>query len=646
MTSVDRNRFLPVTPADIERRGWDELDFLFISGDAYVDHPSFGAAIITRLLEDAGFRIGILAQPDWRTPDSFLALGKPRLGVLISSGVVESMVNHYTARKRIRRDDQYSPGGRAGFRPDRAVIVYTNRVREVMKDVPVIIGGIEASLRRFAHYDYWSDSVRRSILLDAKADLLVYGMGEAPILEIAESLRRGIPIREIRHVRGTAWVASRTAAATIPEIQAILAASDDSPRAEESERAPRSPAAGNLLLLPSFEQVAADRRAYARAHRLEYDEQDAIRGRTLIQPHGDRLVIQNPPAIPLNMPELDRVYGLPYARTWHPDYESAGGIPAIEEVRFSLTSHRGCFGGCTFCGLSFHQGRSIQRRSHDSILAEATLLTGLPDFKGFIHDVGGPTANFRLPSCEQQLEHGVCRGKECLFPEPCRKLTVDHGDYRTLLRRIRKLPGVKKVFIRSGLRFDYLMLDQDGSFFEELCRHHISGQLKVAPEHITPEVLAAMGKPGGETYDRFVHRYERLNKKLGLKQYLVPYLISGHPGSDLTAAIELAEYLRDLDYTPLQVQEFYPTPGTIATCMYYTGLDPRTMNPIHVPKSPREREMQRALLQFRKPENRDLVRQALLAANRPDLIGHGRKCLIKPTSGQRRTESRKGRKSH
>lgn len=610
--------FLPITDADMQERGWDQLDVLFISGDAYVDHPSFGMAIITRLLESEGFRVGIIAQPDWRDLNTFKALGQPRLGILISSGVIDSMVNHYTANKKKRSEDAYSPGGQAGLRPDRAVIVYANRSREAFKNVPIVIGGIEASLRRFAHYDYWEDAVRRSILLDSKADLLVYGMGEKPILEIARRLAAGEPVTTIRDVRGTVYPGSEI------------------PDSRDSGNQP-----AKTIILPSFDDVKTDKGQYALAFKIQYDEQDAIRGHWLVQPHGDRLVIQNPPALPLTTAEMDRIYALPYERTYHPTYESSGGIAAINEVEFSITSHRGCFGGCSFCALHFHQGRVIQKRSQASIINEAQNLVWLPNFKGYIHDVGGPTANFRNPACKVQETSGACKERQCLDKGGCKQLIVDHGEYLQLLRKLREIPGIKKIFIRSGIRYDYLMLDKNDDFFEELCEHHVSGQLKVAPEHVVDRVLRRMGKPNREIYERFVKRFYEINRKLGKEQYLVPYLISSHPGSDLNDAIELAEYLRDIRYTPEQVQDFYPTPGTLSTCMFYTGLDPRTspdparMEKIYVPRTGREKAMQRVLLQYRNPANYKLVYEALVQAGRQDLIGFGPKCLIRPRGGNR-----------
>jgi uncharacterized radical SAM protein YgiQ len=594
------NEFLPVCKEDMEKRGWDILDFIIISGDAYVDHPSFGHAIIARLLEVYGYKVGIIPQPDWKSTADFMVLGKPRLGFLITAGNIDSMVNHYTASKRIRNSDSYSPGGKTGYRPDRATIVYTNRVKEAYKDVPVILGGIEASLRRFAHYDYWDDKVRRSILADSKADLLIYGMGEKQIIELAEALDSGLPIDEITYLDGTAFITN-----TLDKVY-------------------------DYKIIPGFEDVESDKKVYAQAFMEQYLEQDGIRGRRLVQPHADLFLVQNPPAAPLNQSELDRVYSLPYQRNYHPIYSQLGGVPAIEEVKFSLTSVRGCFGNCSFCALAFHQGRIVQGRSHESIIQEAGGMVHDPDFKGYIHDVGGPTANFRQAACERQLREGTCRGKQCLFPQPCRNLVVDHSDYLILLRKLRAIPGVKKVFIRSGIRYDYLMADTDDSLFREIVEHHISGQLKVAPEHVSPRVLDKMGKPGRDVYDDFVEKYFELNRDLNKNQYLIPYLISSHPGSDLKAAIELAEYLRDFGFQPEQVQDFYPTPGTLSTCMFYTGLDPRTMEKVYVPRDPKEKAMQRALLHYRRPENYRLVYQALMKANRKDLVGYGKHCLIPP----------------
>ncbi|MCX7922971.1 MAG: YgiQ family radical SAM protein [Clostridia bacterium] len=622
--------FLPISKKDMEDRGWDELDFLYISGDAYVDHPSFGHAIITRLLESEGFKVGIIAQPDWKSNKDFMMLGRPKYGVLISSGVIDSMVNHYTASKKPRNDDLYSPGGKAGFRPDRAVIVYANKVKEVFKDIPVIIGGIEASLRRFAHYDYWDNKVRRSILQDAKADILVYGMGEKPVVEIANLLKQGVAIKDIKDIRGTCYLSGYD---SLPEkiTGFIEQAEGDSGNKK---------VLGKYSLIHSYEEVVQDKRKYAEAFKVQYDEQDALTGRTIIQQHGDRYLVQNPPSYALNTKELDRVYALPYERTYHPEYEKDGGIAAIREVEFSITSHRGCYGGCSFCALNFHQGRVIQSRSQASIINEAKKLTWLPGFKGYIHDIGGPTANFRSKACEKQVKSGVCKGKQCMHPDPCKNLIVDHSEYLSLLRKLRELPEVKKVFIRSGIRYDYLMLDKNDDFFTELCEHHVSGQLKVAPEHVVDRVLDKMGKPGRKVYDRFVKKFYDINNKIGKEQYLVPYLISSHPGSDLKAAVELAEYLKGLGYMPEQVQDFYPTPGTLSTCMFYTELDPRNMTRVYVPKSPKEKAMQRALLQYRKKENYNLVYEALKLAGRDDLIGFGNKCLIRPRRVEKLIESK------
>lgn len=598
MKNQINNKFLPISKEDLENRGIEQLDFILITGDAYVDHPSFGTAIIGRLLEHEGFSVGIIAQPNWNDVNDFRKLGKPRLGFLINSGNIDSMVNHYTAAKKKRHDDLYSPGGKSGFRPDRALIVYSNRAREAFKDVPVILGGIEASLRRFAHYDYWDNKVRRSVLVDSKADLLIYGMGEKPIIEVANLLSYGMSIGHMTNVRGTVYL------------------SKDKENLKD------------FVEVPSFEEVSSDKLAYAESFKLESYEQDAIRGKTLVQKHGDRYVIQNPPQFPLTEEDMDRVYSLPYTRKYHPIYEEQGGIPAINEVKFSITSHRGCFGSCSFCALTFHQGRTIQNRTQDSILEEAELMLLDKDFKGYIHDVGGPTANFRHKSCKLQETKGVCKTRQCLHPTPCKNLIVDHREYLSLLRKLRKLPGVKKVFIRSGIRYDYLIYDKNTEFFEELCKHHISGQLKVAPEHISNKVLAQMGKPSKEVYNRFTKKYFEINNKLGKKQYLVPYLMSSHPGSDLNAAIELALYIKEMGYTPEQVQDFYPTPGSLSTTIYYTGINPFTKEPVYVPVEQKEKSMQRALLQFSVPENYNLVKEALIKAHREDLIGSGSKCLI------------------
>jgi len=599
------NTFLPVSKQDLTERGWYYYDFLFITGDAYVDHPSFGPAILSRLLEAEGYRVAMLPQPDWKRPDAFAALGRPRLGVLISGGNIDSMVAHYTAAKKRRHDDAYSPGNRPGLRPDRATIVYANRVREVFGGgIPVIIGGLEASLRRFAHYDYWDDKVRRSILLDAQADLLVYGMGETAVREIAARLKAGAPVGEITDVRGVCF-AAREPSVSYPRVEC-----------------------------PCFEAVREDKRAYAAAAMIQYDEHDPVRGRAVMQRHGDTLLVANPPALPLSPQELDEIAELPYVREAHPMYNAAGGVPAIEEVRFSITHNRGCFGACNFCSLAFHQGRMVSSRSHESVLREAARLTGHPGFKGYIHDVGGPTANFRRPSCQKQRQAGLCKTRACLSPAPCPHLDTDHTDYLLLLRKLRAVDGVKKVFIRSGIRFDYLLQDKKGEFFAELVKYHISGQLKVAPEHCVDTVLDCMGKPHIGVYEQFQKQYRRLNQKYGKKQYLVPYLMSSHPGCTLQDAVKLAQWLNTAGFQPEQVQDFYPTPGTLSTCMYYTGLDPRTMKPVYVPRTAKEKALQRALLQWRRPEKRQLVLEALREAGRTDLIGYGRDCLIRPGKPQ------------
>lgn len=592
--------FLPVSKEDMHARDWWWYDFLLVTGDAYVDHPSFGAAVIGRMLEAAGYRVAVLAQPDWHTADAFAAMGRPRLGVLVGAGNLDSMVAHYTAAKRRRSEDAYSPGKRPGLRPDRAAIVYANRAREAFPGLPVILGGLEASLRRFAHYDYWDDAVRRSVLFDSGADLLVYGMGERATLEIAARLKQKVPVAELTDVRGTAYLT-------------------------------KTPPEG--LTLPSFEQLQTDKRAYARATMTEYAEHDPIRGRVLLQPHGDRTLVVNPPAMPLDAAGLDAVAEYPYTRTYHPMYEPLGGVPAIEEVRFSITHNRGCFGGCSFCALAFHQGRMVTARSQESVLREARLLTQLPDFKGYISDVGGPTANFRHPSCQKQLRDGMCAGRNCLSPEPCPNLDADHSDYLALLRKLRALPGVKKVFVRSGIRYDYLLEDPVGEFFPELVKYHISGQLRVAPEHCADNALRFMGKPRIGVYEKFLDKYRRLNARYEKEQFAVPYLMSSHPGCTLADAVELACYLNRLRRQPEQVQDFYPTPGTISTCMYYTSLDPRTMEQIYVARTPEEKRLQRALLQWRRPENRWAVLAALKKLGREDLIGYGPDCLIRPDKG-------------
>ncbi len=595
---MDRSLFPPTTPEDCLARGWSVPDFVYVIGDAYVDHPSFGSAIITRLLEKAGYHVAVCAQPDWRTDRDLTRFGRPAFGFLVSSGVIDSMVNHYSVAKHRRARDVYSPGGRSGRRPDRALTVYCRKIREIYGDIPIAAGGIEAALRRFSHYDYWSDSVMPSVLADTGADVLMFGMGERTILEVADWMSRGAPEWERYRMRGICYFADKPPA--------------------------------NALIMPSHEECCRSREAYGKAFLLQYEEQDPFRGHVLAQQHGDRVLVQNLPDTPLSREELDAVYELPFTRTWHPDYDAAGGVPAIEEVRFSIAHTRGCFGACSFCAITFLQGRIVTSRSHESVLEEARRITQMPDFKGYIHDVGGPTANFRHPSCEKQLRSGTCKNRQCLFPNPCPNLKVDHTDYLELLHELRKLPGVKKVFIRSGLRYDYIMADRSGRFLRELCEHHVSGQLKVAPEHVNDRVLALMGKPSSQVYRRFCEAYERVNASLHREQYLVPYFISSHPGSDLPAAVELAEYLRDIHHQPEQVQDFYPTPGTLSTCMFYTGQDPRTGKKVYVARSPREKAMQRALLQYRRPENYALVRAALEECRRTDLIGYGPRCLIPP----------------
>ncbi len=595
------NGFLPICREDMEARGIAQFDFVYVIGDGYVDHPSFGHAIISRLLEAHGYSVGIISQPDWKKKESVAIYGEPRLAFLISAGNMDSMVNHYAVSKRRREKDAFTPGGVMGRRPDYATAVYGNLIRQTYKKTPILIGGIEASLRRLAHYDYWSDKVRRSLLLDSGADILMYGMGERSVIELAEALDSGLDVKDITFVNGTVYKT----------------------RKKEDIY--------DAVFLPDFETVKEDKEAYARSFAIQYRNTDPFHGRRLAEeyPHGV-YVVQNPPAMILSREEMDDIYELPYMRDCHPSYKAAGGVPAISEVKFSIASSRGCFGGCNFCALTFHQGRIVQSRSHGSILREAEALTKDGEFKGYIHDVGGPTANFRVPACEKQGKEGACRGRQCLFPQPCRNLDASHRDYLSLLRKLRGLPGVKKVFIRSGIRFDYLLADPDRTFLKELCEYHVSGQLKVAPEHISDAVLEKMGKPKAEVYRRFAEEYGKMNERLGKKQYLVPYLMSSHPGSTLREAVELAEYLRDLGHMPEQVQDFYPTPSTISTCMYYTGLDPRTMQPVYVARSPHEKAMQRALIQYRDPKNYELVKEALLKAGRADLIGYGKKCLIRP----------------
>lgn len=597
----DRADFLPVSKAEMESRGWWWYDFLLVTGDAYVDHPSFGTAVIGRVLEAEGFRVAVLAQPDWHDCAAFLAMGRPRLGVMLGSGNLDSMVAHYTAAKKRRSEDFYSPGKQAGLRPDRAVIVYANRAREAFPGLPVVIGGLEASLRRFAHYDYWDDKVRRSVLLDSGADLLVYGMGEYATIEIARRLKKKEPVASMTDIRGTAVLA-------------------DAPEQCAYEH----------VAVPSFEEVRASMSDYAEATRTEYAEHDPVRGRAVIQAHDRRFLIVNPPAMPLSTKELDRVAELPYTRTWHPMYAPMGGVPAIEEVRFSVIHNRGCFGGCSFCALAFHQGRMVTARSHESLIREVTALTKLPDFKGYINDVGGPSANFRRPSCSKQLKYGMCADRRCLAPTPCANLDADHSDYLALLRKLRAIPGVKKVFVRSGIRYDFMLEDPSGEFFRELVKYHISGQLKVAPEHCIDSVLDYMGKPHIDVYERFMEKYRGLNDRYSKEQYVVPYLMSSHPGSTLQDAVALAEYLNRTGRQPEQVQDFYPTPGTISTCMYYTGIDPLTMERVYVARSFHEKAMQRALLQWKRPDKKRLVIEALKEAGREDLIGFGPECLVRP----------------
>jgi len=598
--------FLPINKQEMLERGWEQCDFVYVIGDAYVDHHSFGHAIISRILESHGYSVGIISQPDWKNPKSIDIFGRPRLGFLVSGGNMDSMVNHYSVSKHKRKTDAFTPGGVMGKRPDYATIVYCNLIRQTYKDVPILIGGIEASLRRLGHYDYWSESMKRSILLDSQADILMYGMGEKSIVELADALNAGMEARDITYIDGTVYRAT-----------------------ELDESLP-------TIVLPSFEEVKANKKKYAESFKIQYGNCDPFTAKRLAEPYGKEYVVQNPPQKPLTTEEMDAVYELPYERSWHPSYAKAGGVPAIEEVQFSLVSNRGCFGACSFCALTFHQGRIIQVRSHESILREAEIMVKHKDFKGYIHDVGGPTANFRHPACEKQLTKGACGGRQCLFPTPCKNMRADHSDYIALLRKLRKIPGVKKVFVRSGIRFDYLLADKKDTFFKELVQFHISGQLKVAPEHVSDAVLSRMGKPKNAVYNKFVDKYFALNKQYGMNQYLVPYLMSSHPGSTLKEAIELAEYIREMGYNPEQVQDFYPTPSTLSTVMYYTGLDPRTMDKVYVPTDPHEKAMQRALIQYRNPKNYYLVREALLAAHREDLIGSGPKCLIRaipPKSG-------------
>ena len=600
-----KKEFLPICRQDMVDRGWEQVDFVYVSGDAYVDHPSFGHAIITRILESHGYKVAIIAQPDWKEKESIAIYGEPRLGFLVSAGNMDSMVNHYSVSKKRRSNDAFTPGGEMGKRPDYATVVYCNLIRQVYKKTPIIIGGIEASLRRMAHYDYWSNKLKRSILLDSGADIISYGMGERSIVEIAEALDSGLAVEDITYIDGT-----------VVKVKSLDSVYD-------------------ALVLESWDELKADKLNYASSFYKQYCNTDPFTSKRLVELYSEHLyVVQNPPSKPLSQSEMDRVYSLPYMRTYHPSYEALGGVPAIEEVKYSLISNRGCFGGCSFCALTFHQGRIIQTRSHESLISEAKQFIWDKDFKGYIHDVGGPTANFRGPSCDKQLTKGVCKNRQCLFPTPCKNLKVDHKDYLKLLRKLRELPNVKKVFIRSGIRFDYLIADKDDTFFRELCEHHVSGQLKVAPEHVADPVLQMMGKPENSVYQAFSKKYKQINEKLGKNQFLVPYLMSSHPGSTMKEAIALAEYLRDLGYMPEQVQDFYPTPSTISTCMYYTGVDPRTMKPVYVPKNPHEKAMQRALIQYRNPKNYDLVIEALKSADRMDLVGFDKKCLIRPRQGK------------
>lgn len=611
-----REKFLPVSRADMDARGWDACDFVYICGDAYVDHSSFGMAIISRILEAHGYRVGIICQPDWNDPKSISILGEPRLGFLVSAGNMDSMVNHYSVTKHRRHTDAYTPGGEAGRRPNRAVTVYGNLIRRTYKKAPIIIGGIEASLRRLAHYDYWQDKLKRSVLLDSGADLLIYGMGEHAIIEIADALDAGLPVDQITYVDGTVYRTSGEGA-----LDAVY----------------------DYHLLPSWDELNSDRLTYAKSFNIQQQNMDPITGQRLVEPYPNGIfVVQNPPSTTLTTQEMDEVAELPYARHWHPDYDKAGGIPAFSEVRFSISSNRGCFGECSFCALTFHQGRVLQVRSHDSIMREAKALTHDPEFKGYINDVGGPTANFFRPACDKQLKHGVCKNKRCLWPSVCKNMVVDESGYTQLLRDLRSIPGIKKVFIRSGIRFDYTMADASDEFMLELLQHHVSGQLRLAPEHVSDAVLSVMGKPSRAVYNAFCRRFDKINEEYGLNQFVVPYLISSHPGSTMKEAVELACAVRDMGYMPEQVQDFYPTPSTMSTCMYYTGVDPRTMKPVYVARDPHEKAMQRALIQYRKPENYKLVREALIAAGRRDLIGYDKHCLIRPVPPHEGAAPKKG----
>lgn len=594
-------KFLPVNSNEMKERGWDQVDFVYVTGDAYVDHSSFGAAIISRLLESRGYRVGMIPQPDWRRKESIQVFGEPRLGFLVTAGNMDSMVNHYSVSGKRRQKDSYSPGGRMGLRPDMPTVVYSNLIRQTYKNTPIILGGIEASLRRLAHYDYWQNKIRRSVLMDSGADLISYGMGEHSIVEIADALSSGIPVQELTYIPGTVYKCRDLSRVYDP------------------------------IVLPSYEELQESKKAYADSFAMQYKNTDPFTARPLAESYGTKgYVIQNPPSKPLTSQEMDDVYDLPYTGKYHPMYEKDGGIPALEEVKFSLTSNRGCFGGCSFCALTFHQGRILQTRSHESILREAGHMTEDPDFKGYIHDVGGPTADFRQPSCEKQLTKGVCQNRQCLFPDPCRNLNVDHSDYVALLKKLRNLPGVKKVFIRSGVRFDYVMADGNPEFLRELVEHHVSGQLRVAPEHVSDQVLRYMGKPPHEVYESFLRAYEKANRKTGMQQYAVPYFMSSHPGCTMKEAVKLAEYVRDLGFTPEQVQDFYPTPSTLSTCMYYTGIHPLTKEKVYVPRSPHEKAIQRALMQYKNPANRELVLEGLKLAGRMDLVGYGKQCLLRP----------------
>ena len=601
--------FLPVTKKEMKQRGWEQVDFAYITGDAYVDHPSFGTAIISRLLESRGYKVGIIPQPDWRKKESIQVFGEPRLGFLVSAGNMDSMVNHYTVSKKHRQKDSYSPGGQMGLRPDRAVIVYSNLIRQTYKKTPIILGGIEASLRRLAHYDYWENKVKHSVLLDSGADMISYGMGEHSIIEIADALASGLPVEELTYIAGTVFKCRDLSRVYDP------------------------------IILPSYEEVKVNKKVYADSFAIQYQNTDPFSARPMVESYGTKgYIIQNPPALPLTQEEMDDVYALPYTEKVHPMYEKLGGIPALEEIKFSLTSNRGCFGGCNFCALAFHQGRIVQTRSHGSILREAESYREKPDFKGYIHDVGGPTADFRHPSCKKQMTKGICTNRQCLFPKPCKNLEADHRDYLELLRKLRHLPGIKKVFIRSGIRFDYVNADPSPEFLNELAAYHVSGQLRVAPEHVSDQVLYYMGKPEHKVYEEFLKKFQRANEKSGKRQFVVPYLMSSHPGCTIKEAVKLAEYVRDMGFMPEQVQDFYPTPSTMSTCMYYTGLDPRTGEKVYVPKSAREKAMQRALLQYKNPENYELVKEALLKSGRSDLIGFDKKCLIRPRGGKGKPE--------